>query len=65
MTFRPDLNGGHLLRTAANLLYDHGDHRATPWPDPVTLGIIRSRLRGLADRHDNEASGGRSAGDGG
>lgn len=38
-----------LLRLAANLLYPAGDPRAMPWPDPVALGLIRSRLRGLAD----------------
>lgn len=34
---------------AADLLYPPADPRGQPWPDPVTLGQIRTRLRALAD----------------
>ena len=44
-----DLTDSALVALAADLLYDAGDPRATPWPDPATLGRIRSHLRGLAD----------------
>lgn len=37
------------LDLAAALLYLPGDERARAWPDPQTLGRIRSRLRGMAD----------------
>jgi hypothetical protein len=38
-----------LLHRVADLLYDVTDPRSTPWPDPATLGRLRSRLRGIAD----------------
>lgn len=38
-----------LLRLAADLLYERGDPRATPWPAAAVLERIRSRLRGIAD----------------
>lgn len=41
----------HALRTAADLLYPPADPRAMPWPDPATLGRIRSQLRSLADNN--------------
>lgn len=45
-----------LLHLAADLLYDATDPRANPWPAAATLGQIRSRLRGLADWLESEAS---------
>ncbi|WP_200213371.1 hypothetical protein [Micromonospora coerulea] len=44
-----DLSDSELIERAADLLYEAADPRATPWPDPMTLGRLRSRLRGLAD----------------
>lgn len=41
------------LREVADLLYDVDDPRATPWPSPERVGLLRSHLRGLADRLDD------------
>jgi hypothetical protein len=43
-----DRDDAALLHLAADLLYDAGDPRSTPWPDPATLGRLRSRLRNVA-----------------
>jgi hypothetical protein len=44
------------VRQAADLLYDTTDPRASPWPDPQTLGRLRSHLRNLADWLDAETA---------
>jgi hypothetical protein len=40
---------GVLLHLVADLLYEPDDPRATQWPTPAALGLIRSRVRGIAD----------------
>ena len=40
---------GALLHLVADLLYEQDDPRATQWPTPAALGLIRSRVRGIAD----------------
>lgn len=47
-----------LLRTAADLLYPQDAPRAVAWPTPQVLGLIRSRLRGLADHFEADESAG-------
>lgn len=48
MTTVPD-DEAELITMAADLLYPSDDPRHTTWPDPQVLGLIRSRLRGIAD----------------
>ena len=40
---------GVLLHLVADLLYEPEEPRATQWPTPAALGLIRSRVRGIAD----------------
>ena len=43
-----------LIRACADLLYPAGDIRRDPEPDRVTLGILRSKMRGVADIFENQ-----------